>query len=88
LFFFFLLFHALMMLDLSVDAHDAVESESHPVSAPVELLQIYILPTPDVLLVSVLGILDSYFSFPAVLLGSSPWHFVTLRRFCNPSSGG
>jgi hypothetical protein len=55
---------------------------------PVESLQIYILSTPDVLLVSVLGILDSYFSFPTVLLGSSPWHFVTLRRFCNPLSGG
>jgi hypothetical protein len=34
-FFFFLLFNASMMSDLSVDvvdAHDAVESEGHPVS--------------------------------------------------------
>jgi hypothetical protein len=56
--------------------------------APVESLQIYILSTPDVLLVSVLGTLDLYFSFPVVLLGSSPWNFVTLKRFCNPLSGG
>jgi hypothetical protein len=36
-FFFFLLFHASMMSDLRVDvvdAHDAVVSESHPVSSP------------------------------------------------------
>jgi hypothetical protein len=32
-FLFFLLFHASMMLDLIVDAHDVVESESHPTSA-------------------------------------------------------
>jgi hypothetical protein len=32
LFFFFLLFHASMMSDLIVDAHDVVRSESHPVS--------------------------------------------------------
>jgi hypothetical protein len=36
----------------------------------------------------VLGIPDSYFSFPAVFLGSSPWHFAISGRFCNPSSGG
>jgi hypothetical protein len=56
--------------------------------ALVESLQIYILSTPDVLLVYVLGTLDLYFSFPTVLLGSSLWYLVTLRRFCNPSSGG
>jgi hypothetical protein len=32
-FFFFLLFHASMMSDLSVDAHDAVGSEGHPTSS-------------------------------------------------------
>jgi hypothetical protein len=31
-FFFFLLFHASMMSDLIVDAHDVVESEIHPTS--------------------------------------------------------
>jgi hypothetical protein len=31
-FFFLLLFHASMMSDLIVDAHDVVESESHPTS--------------------------------------------------------
>jgi hypothetical protein len=39
-FFFFLLFHASMMSDLSVDvvdAHDAVVSESHPVSLSLSL---------------------------------------------------
>jgi hypothetical protein len=37
-FFFFLLFHASMMLDLNVDvvdAHDTVVSERHPVSSPL-----------------------------------------------------
>jgi hypothetical protein len=33
-FFFSLLFHASMMSDLSVDAHDAVVSEGHPASYP------------------------------------------------------
>jgi hypothetical protein len=32
LFFFFLLFHASMMSDLIVDAHDVARSESHPTS--------------------------------------------------------
>jgi hypothetical protein len=43
-FFFFLLFHASMMLALSVDvvdAHDAVVSESHPVSYPADIPCIY-----------------------------------------------
>jgi hypothetical protein len=40
--------------------------------APVESLRIYILLTSDVLLVSVLGILDSCFFFPTVLLDLSP----------------
>jgi hypothetical protein len=56
--------------------------------APVGSLQIYIPSTPDVSLVAVLGIPDSYFSFLAVFLGSSPWNFVASRRFYNPSSGG
>jgi hypothetical protein len=34
-FFFFLLFHASMMSDWIVDAHDVVESESHPASHPL-----------------------------------------------------
>jgi hypothetical protein len=46
------------------------------------------LLTPDALLAVVLDVLDSCSSFLVVLLGSSPWHFATLRRFCNPSSGG
>jgi hypothetical protein len=35
-FFFFLLFHASMMSDLIVDAHDVVESESHPTLGKME----------------------------------------------------
>jgi hypothetical protein len=55
--------------------------------APVGSLRIYILSTLDVSLVAVLGIPDSYFSLLVVFLGSSPWHSVASRRFCNPSSG-
>jgi hypothetical protein len=56
--------------------------------ALVVSLQICILLTPNVLLDDVFGIRDSYFFLPAVVLGSSPWRFATLRRFCNLSSGG
>jgi hypothetical protein len=56
--------------------------------ALVGSLQIYKLLTPDALLAAVLDILDSCSSFLVMLLDSSPWHFATLRRFCNPSSGG
>jgi hypothetical protein len=40
-FFFFLLFHASMMSELIVDAHDVVESESHPTSQPRTLSPTY-----------------------------------------------
>jgi hypothetical protein len=45
-FFFFLLFHTSMMLDLSVyvvDAHDVVVSEGHPVSLPEALFHFFFL---------------------------------------------
>jgi hypothetical protein len=56
--------------------------------ALVGSLWIYKLSTPDALLAAVLDILDLCSSFLAVLLDLNPWHFATLRRFCNPSSGG
>jgi hypothetical protein len=56
--------------------------------ALVGSLRIYKLSTPDALLADVLDILDLCSSFLAVLLDLNPWHFTTLRRFCNPSSSG
>jgi hypothetical protein len=56
--------------------------------ASVGSLLIYILLTPAVLRVVAFGIPDSYFFLHVVLLGLNPWHFATLGRFCNPSSGG
>jgi hypothetical protein len=55
--------------------------------APVGSLQIYILLTPDVFLDAVLDIPDLYSFLLDVLLGSTPWHFATLGKFYNPSSG-
>jgi hypothetical protein len=75
----------MILLDLLVWICSSVLSW---ILAPVGSLQIYILLTPDVLLDAELGIPDSYFFLPVVLLGSSPWHFATSERFCNPSSGG
>jgi hypothetical protein len=56
--------------------------------APVESLQICKLSTLGALLAFVLDILDSCVSLLAIILGLNPWHFVTLEKFYNPSSGG
>jgi hypothetical protein len=56
--------------------------------ALVGSLLIYILLTLAVLRVIAFDILDLCFFLPVVLLGLNPWHFATLGRFCNPSSGG
>jgi hypothetical protein len=43
--------------------------------------------TQGALLAFVLDIIVLFVSLLATLLGLNPWHFVTLRKFCNPSSG-